>query len=177
MSLQPASPSDEAPIPQGAPPVFRALLVDLTPGPIPRASPPVPTVQEATDACPGQRVIDQPPESTLYLDDAFLVDHAGRGTRQMDAADLVRGIFAGGPALPGLGLRGVTVPLNFQTGPVDNYAIAAHGLGSMALHVTLTKTGGVFLAPWLALDENRVEIHVTHDFSGPATATISALIP
>jgi hypothetical protein len=70
----------------------------------------------------------------------------------------------------------VTVPLSWISGPDDNYAIAAHGLGSTAVQVSLTSAGTFFLAPWLVLDENRVEIHVSHSFTGAASAMISGLL-
>jgi len=76
-------------------------------------------------------------------------------------------------------VRGVTVALNWVGGPVDNYAIAAHGLGSTALQVSLINSSGnsVFLAPWFCLDENRIQVHVSRSFSGAARAMITALVP
>jgi hypothetical protein len=133
-------------------------------------------VTAADEPCPGQRVIDLLVETDFLADDVILIDNADRGTREIDGANFIREIFEGIGALPGLGLRGVTVPLNWVSGPQDNYAIAAHGLGSMAVQVTLTSNGTLFLAPWLVLDENRVEVHVSHSFTGPASAMITGLL-
>lgn len=122
------------------------------------------------------RIVGLPLASGLAPDSYLAIDHLDHGTQRLSGDQLIRDVLSGGGAVAGVAVRGITVALNFVSGPLDNYAIAAHGLGSTSVQVTLTSNNTVVLAPWQALDENRVEVHVSHDFTGPVSAFISALV-
>jgi len=83
---------------------------------------------------------------------------------------------------PGSAVRGVDLPLNFQIGPEDNFAVVEHFLGSPAIAVTFLTTlyegvWALFSAPWRVLDMNRIEVRVRHGFTGPARAIVQAVVP
>lgn len=108
-----------------------SALAPTPAAPIPVAQPDYigPSAKTYNPALPttGERVIDRPVADSIAPDDAFLIDHEGRGTRQVSGS-VVR-TAVGAPRL---------LTLILSSGPTDDYAL-----------IPIADTAAVTVTAWI----------------------------